>query len=321
MQAMKEINFLPALRSSLVHTLAWFDIFDYPPTAEELYKYLWKTDLNIPYPVFLQILDYFEEHGEIRREHAFYMFPDRSGLAKKRNDAIWLVEEKMNIAKKAIKKIHWIPFVEAVFVCNTVAFGWPKKESDVDVFVVVKKGRLWLTRFLVTTRLSFANLRRNKKQVSDKICLSFYVTDDNLDLSEICMDSEDVYLVYWLNFLIPVYDPKYVRVDLRKHNRWVEQFTVRFLLSKTLKRYAVRHTFASRKLKRFFEIVWSGMYGSLLETQAKKLQKLKMKKNKNSLQDKHDTRVVITDSMLKFHENDRRALFKKMWRERVATHI
>lgn len=318
---MKEINFLPVLRTSLIHTLAWFDIFDYAPTAEELYKYLWKMELNLPYPVFLQVLDYFEEKGLVRREHAFYMFADRSGLAQKRNDALWFVEEKMKIAKRAVKKIHWIPFVEAVFLCNTVAFGWPKKESDVDVFIVVKQGRLWLTRFLVTARLSFAKLRRNRKHISDKICLSFYTTDDNLDLSRICIDKEDVYLVYWLNFLIPLYDPKQLRVDLQKNNKWVQSFVSGFYIAKTLPHYAIQNSRISYIIKRFFEIVWFEMYGSLLETQAKKLQKLKMKKNKNSLQDKKDTRVVISDSMLKFHENDRRALFKKMWLERVNTHL
>ena len=41
-----------------------------------------------------------------------------------------------------------------------------------------------------------------------------------------------------------------------------------------------------------------------------------MDKNVGSLQYKDDSRVIINDNMLKFHENDRRIYFKKRWIDR-----
>jgi hypothetical protein len=46
------------------------------------------------------------------------------------------------------------------------------------------------------------------------------------------------------------------------------------------------------------------------------MQLAKMKMNLHSLQNEADTRVVISDEMLKFHENDRREEYRDKWLEK-----
>ena len=68
--------------------------------------------------------------------------------------------------------------------------------------------------------------------------------------------------------------------------------------------------------KKILEKVWGAKYGDLIEAQAKGAQLAKMKMNYNSAQNIPDTRVIVSDSMLKFHENDRREEYREKWLEK-----
>ncbi len=310
-------------RQSILKTLAYFDIFDYPLTKEELYRWLWSTgsaDFKLDYTDFVgKLSKLVEREFLVGDKDGFYFLKGRKNTIAKRQSIIPILENKMKIAKRAAKKMRWIPFVRAVFVCNTVASGGVSEDSDIDVFVVIREKRIWLTRLLATLTLSLYRLRRNRKVSKDKICLSFYVTDDHLDIENVAISGEDIYLVYWLGQLVPIYDPENVLGDIQKANQWAKKFVPNifqdFLLSSRLR---VENNKFQIGLRRFFEKAWAGGYGNLLESQAKEMQKRKMSRNYDSVKDAPDSRVVISDSMLKFHENDRREFFRRKWKQIVG---
>lgn len=316
------------LQKPILQTLAFWDIFDYPLTKEELYRGFYSTDCtgtNFAFSLFIESLSQFADAGSIGYKDGFYFLLGREEIVAKRQLKVKLIEEKIKIAKRGIKKMAWVPFLRAVFVCNTVGMGITEEDSDVDVFIIVKKGRLWLSRFLVTSVLSLFNLRRTKNKIKNKICLSFYVTDDNLNLESVALKSDssakasavDIYLIYWLNNLIPIYDPNNLHERIMKANQWVKKY-----LPNGLQSYAVDGAWGikletiSKFAKKFFEKVWNSNYGEMLENQAKSFQKAKMKSNYSSVQNEPDTRVIVSDSMLKFHEKDRREEYKKLWLEK-----
>ena len=328
------------LSQSIGQTLAFFDMFDHPLTKEELYRWLWRDlritdvksrgdhvpfrdnpDLRIDYNEFLSQLEHLEQLQQFERLNGFYFLKGRKGIVEERQRRVRLVEEKMEIARRGIKKLRWIPFVRSVFVCNTLAGGYVKEDSDIDVFVVVQKGRLWLSRLFVTFFLSVTGLRRNKRQIKNKICLSFYVSDDHLDLKDIAIDEPDIYLMYWLVQLVSVYDPDNILADVQKANAWVKKYLLsEFQPYEILPREKVADSRLSRGFKRVFEIMWTGAYGNFLEAQAKAVQRARMKLTRGSVRDEPDTRVVISDSMLKFHENDRREEYRERWRSLITDH-
>lgn len=303
--------------NSIIKTLAYFDIFNTPLTKEEIFRWCWEEKIT-NYISFLKNLNDLTEKNIIGHKNGYYFLPNRENNIYSRQKTTPIVEKKMKIAMKATKKINWVPFIEAVFVCNTVAGAGVKKESDIDVFIVIKKGRLWIARLLTTITLSLFGLKRTKKNIIDKICLSFYATDDALDLSKIKIDGDDIYLVYWLDNLIPIYDPKHIQAKIKDENSWAKSFLPNSQVNyEALPRWTVKDTGIPKYIKLFFEKSWEKSLGDMVETQAKGIQKTKMKLNLMSAQSKENTDVVITDSMLKFHENDRRDEYKQTWHSKV----
>ena len=298
---------------NILKTLAYFDIFNTPLTREELSHWLWEEKVN-DYTDFARRLNNLEKEKKIAKKYGFYFFPGREEIINTSQRAVSIVEEKMQIAVRAGKKIRWIPFVEAIFVCNTVAGGGVKKESDIDVFIIIKNGRLWLSRLLTTIALSIFSLRRNKKRIANKICLSFYATNDGLDFSKIKIADPDIYLIYWLENLIPVYDPNNALKKIKYKNQWAKKYLPNADSNyQTLYRWTVTDSKLSKAVRSFFEKIWQEGYGDLLENQAKKIQQTKIKLNFSNPNKENKLGVIINDHMLKFHENDRREQFQNEW--------
>ncbi len=304
------------IEQSIIATLAYFDLFDIPLTREELYRWLWKPPANYVYEDFLDVVEH-STHWQTK--DGFVFLTNRGEITQVRDRAVLIVEHKMKRAKHAVKILRFVPFVRAVFVCNTIASGSPEIDSDIDLFIVIKRGRLWLTRFFVTSVLSFVGMRRTRTHVRDRICLSFYITDAHERLYDVCIPGDDIYMAYWLDQLIPVFDPEDVLTDIQQANPWVKQLVPNVFQPYTaLSRWRVNPSRLSRLIQRIGHAWWGTWYGNFLEGQAKGFQQQKMKRNTKSKQGQTDTDVVISDTMLKFHENDRRKHFREQWKERIA---
>jgi predicted nucleotidyltransferase len=298
------------LKKNIIRTLCYFDIFDHPLTVEELHRYLFSSS-KIESDDFLEAVN----RIGVSNKFGYYFLDGREQLVEIRRARARHVDKKLNIAKKAARVIKYVPFVRAVFVCNNVAFDMADEDSDIDVLIIIKSGRLWIGRLLVTALLSILGLRRTKNNITNKICLSFYLSDKNLNLKDVSLKGEDIYMIYWVTQIFPVYDPDDLASSMRAANRWIENFVVN-LSDADFYGENIKDNFVSRAIKKFFHIAWGGVYGDIIEKQAKETQLVKMRANKHSVQNHNDTRVVINDNMLKFHENDRRELFKAKWFEK-----
>lgn len=303
--------------ASVVKTIAYFDIFDHPLTRQELYRFLWQAERGEAFEPFLRKLDVLITENMLEERHGYLFSPGREHIVETRERRVWYVEQKMRIAQRAAKKFRWVPFCRAMFVCNQIEVG-VTKESDIDVFVVVRAGRIWITRLLVTIVATLFGFRRSGAHVANHICLSFYCADDALDFDAIRIETlPDVYQAYWIDQLIPVYDPERVHADIQAQNVWQRELLPnRREHARLIDRWAVRDSRVSKAMKRFFEIAWSGAYGNMLEAQARKMQQQKMKRNVSSKLHENNTDVIVSDRMLKFHENDRRRQFQHTWNQR-----
>jgi hypothetical protein len=293
------------IEQSIVKTIVFFDMFDYPLTAVEVFKWLDGTASSLKQiDLLLSSSEYIKER--VTSSNGFYFLSGRDEIVSTRLDRFLTGHNKFKIINRGIRLIKSLPFVRFIGLANSIGSNNIRQGSDIDLLVVTKSGRLYLTRFLVTAILNLFRLRRHDGRIIDRLCLSFYITDDNLNLSKIKSATSDHYLSYWLANLTPVYDRHCYSKILSSNHQLLSRFKNFSQLG--FGRVIVDGWF-NRLVYQTSEFFLEGWFGSGLEWIFSKIQILKMSYNNKSLARCDDTRVVINNKMLKFHENDRRQYY------------
>lgn len=127
------------------------------------------------------------------------------------------VLRKIELCKRNIDKFKIFNWVQFIGISGSVAAGFAKDEDDIDIFVVVKNGTLWLYRGLIVFKNIFHNKIRAKrhKNVKDKLCLNLISEERGLNFES------DIFNFHELMFLIPVYNEKYLKF-IYSQNLWLE---------------------------------------------------------------------------------------------------
>lgn len=297
----------------MLRTLVFFDLFDHPLTRYELYAWMqrsasWRTGCS--WDAFCAELSELERAERVRVVDGVVVLAGREQLVETRRGRQAVIARNMRRAIRAARLLRWVPFVEMVAVCNRLSVGHPHEESDIDVFIIIRDGRLWFGRLLVTAVLQLFGLRRHGNHVAGRVCLSFYLTPQAAALDAIALhDYDDVYLRYWTAHLIPLFARRGVMEDFWRANTWAH---------KALHQASQPIPFLSRRVPVFVWVVeWllNGWIGNLCEYASRAIQLERM----GPLAVGRDTAVVISDTMLKFHENDRRQWYAEQWTARLRT--
>lgn len=126
--------------------------------------------------------------------------------------------EKIKICKNNISKLKILNWIQFVGISGSVAAGFAKEEDDIDVFIVVKNGTMWIYRGIVVFLNLFHNKIRAKrhKNVRNKLCLNLICEERGLQFEE------DLFNFHELMFLIPIYNEKYLNF-IYSENDWLEK--------------------------------------------------------------------------------------------------
>jgi hypothetical protein len=178
--------------------------------------------------------------------------------------------------------------------------------------VITEKNRLWISRFFCILIIKLLRLRPKENNVKDKICLSYWISDESLNLKNSMLSENDKYFVYWLAGLVPIFDKGDCYNNFIKENSWID-----FFLPNWEKGEINYRRNAGKGFSFFYRDVFDLFFGGL-EKKARKLSikimppALKIKMNK-------DKRVIINNNIAKLHSEDRREIyfdkFKKNFQE------
>ncbi len=221
------------------------------------------------------------------------------------------------IEKKLWKKVdryipllRHVPFLRYVSVCNNLSFSNTESGSDIDLFIIAKKNRLFIVRTIVTFLLQILGVRRHGNRIKSRFCLSFFVDDSHLDLANIAI-SNDIYLAFWFRYQVPVLDDA-VSVDLISANEWIKDY------------FDDEFTFKQDRLfknkswiKSSWEFALKGFTGDFIEKTLRNWQIKRSKKKLTLLEDKSG--IIISENILKFHNKDRRREYRNKWFKRYKT--
>jgi len=284
------------LERSILRTVAYFSLFEYPLTMFETWK--WLAEPSVAYKLedvrsALQTSTWLA--ARLEQHDGFVMQKGKGDMVATRHTRFLDASRKFHRLHRIGRYLACLPMVRAVAACNTLAWNNTKPESDIDLFIVTVPGTLWLTRLLTVAPFALLGMRP-KANAHDPVCFSFFASSDAMAMRGLCLDARDLYLGQWTRSLVPVID----RGDFSRvaeGNGWVERLFPNSYAVKTAtpRRVSFRQTRASRLLR-------------LFESFPRLMQKSRLPKEIQAMANR-DTRVIVNDRMLKFHPNDRRREF------------
>ncbi len=297
---------------AILRTVAYFDIFNYPLTAWEVWKWLLggTPTVQVAYPEVVEALQSSTVLQEKLDHHqGFYFLRGRAENVQLRQERYRLALTKLERAQRFAQTLARLPYVRAVFACNSLGLANARSESDIDFFILVKRGHVWAVRLLAAGWAKLRKLRPRPANRQDTFCLSFFLADDALNLHTLRLPA-DPYLTMWLATLVPLYDPANLRAQVWSENAWVQAALP----------HAQPRDLSAMRSASAWRATWAAPLVGLawFERLAEKIQQRVLAPNLRTLANQ-DSRVVMNDTMLKFHDNDRRAEYARMFQERLAT--
>lgn len=181
--------------------IAFFDLFEYPLTAFEVWRYFdWRISLG-------RVLAELEaSNPEIGQKNGFYFLKGREEIVVTRQKRYNYSNRKLKIARRFIRLFKLWPFIKVIALANTIGAHNLRDGSDIDLFIITTPRRIWLTRLYCAGLAKLLNRRPTAKDKQDKICLSFYISSDHLNLSDLKLTGGDPYFDYWIRNLVLLYN-------------------------------------------------------------------------------------------------------------------
>lgn len=300
---MINVNTSNKLENQILATIAYYDIFDYPLTLIEIFSYMIRRkgaendDKYSPGDV-LEALEKSETlKNAIDVRFGFYFQKGREEIVLKRLERKKIADQKWKKARRIFRLMQVIPFLRGIFISGSLALGNSRKDSDIDLIVVAKSGRIWTVRTLVTILASLLFAKRHGKVTRDMICLNHYITDESLRIP-----FESLYNAQSYVHLVNLYrHPK--DSDLFKkfqhENDWIGKYIGNYKYSELGSSRSIRRSAFLSSMSRLFGSVLSNVFGRLLE---RKLSEFQSRRIKNDpLYKKSGGRITIGDDQLEFH--------------------
>ncbi len=295
-------------RENILATLAYYDVFDFPLKEEEVFRFLVNLKRH-PMSERPRIPDFDEIRTELeglRNENAvnfydgFYYLFGRNHLVPLRLRREKMAKKKWRKTCRAVWWLKFLPYIRAVFASGSLAMNNADELGDLDILIVVKRGRIWLSRLLISGLMSLIGMRRkyNQKIAPDKICLNHYITDKSLLIPYKSIYAAQTYINLKSVFIS---EPGII-AEFYRTNSWLGDYVLNFEAEKLASEkigLAARHNFLTKTESKAGELILNTKLGNWLDNRARRWQINRIEKHRK--QDPPGGRVVYNDEQLEFH--------------------
>jgi predicted nucleotidyltransferase len=180
------------VKTAILSTLAYFDMFHYPLKEQEIYFFMPQTCLPEAFHKSL--------HELIRTRKLFvregmYTLSDDTSPVKKRLKGNERAARMLITARKIGAFLYLFPFVRSVSISGSLSKHYADVDSDIDLFIITASNRLWIARTLLhlVKKLSFLF------GLQDWFCMNYFIDESNLLIPE-----KNLYTAIEVVTLIPV---------------------------------------------------------------------------------------------------------------------
>lgn len=284
--------------------------------SNKKFQFMWNSrklvdTLNIQqYLFFYKIMGY-----PVPKQTGYFLEGKKQKLSTPSNDFSRdqknpLMEEYLQIIENYENIYKSIPFIEEIYLCNSISFNALHPESDIDLFIITQPNRIWTTKFRAMIFFFFKKGKRTLKKKKRRFCLSFFITSDEQNLYKISLKSMDIYLSYRIQHLVLLYkDNEKKEGEIFKRNKRIQGILPNYPQQQSI--YLGNKVFTGRnKFKTTVEKLSKGIIGDGIEYFLKWLQliSIHIKKARDPERNKD---VITTNTMLKFHQDIREKISLK----------
>ena len=210
------------LRQSIIRTLAYYDIFSYPLTAEEIYQNLSNNHTSLE--EIRQELENLTSNKLIFHKENFFQLKDDDNYIQRRIKGNQLADKRLKTARKISGFISRFPFIRGILLSGSISKGFMEEDSDIDYFVITHPNRVWFSRLMLMLfkKLFLLNSKKN-------FCINYFVDSENLEIEE-----KNIFTATEIVTLLPTFGTN-IYNEFYEKNFWVRQFYPNFPKRETIK--------------------------------------------------------------------------------------
>ena len=201
---------LSAGQQSVVRTLLYYHIFDYPMSAEEVRRFS-----SHPWHDLAEIenaLGDLVERSLIGADRGFFYVGEHSHVDELVADRA-RARSALQLATRWSRYIARFPYVRGVAVSGTLSKGVMKEGDDLDYLVFTEPNRVWLCRLLLMGFKKIFLLNSHHR-----FCINYLLAADRLEIPD-----HDVFTATEIASLLPTVNPS-IHDRFLKANSWVEEY-------------------------------------------------------------------------------------------------
>ena len=242
------------LERAILLAVAYADVFDQPVTAREIHRYLPGRRATSR-----AVMDVLEGDRLVPRRLSrvgrYFTLPGRESLVEVRSRRERIASGYWQRAERVGRAISRLPFVRMVAVTGSLAADNTDTNSDIDFLIVIRPGRLWITRLMVVA------VSRLESRRGPRICPNYILSERVLALRE-----RTLYTARELAQMVPLSGAALYR-RMREANAWAAARlpNAQGAPPRARLRQPMKRARAARALKRLGEGLLGGRVGAWLE--------------------------------------------------------
>ncbi|HXB43427.1 MAG TPA: nucleotidyltransferase domain-containing protein [Puia sp.] len=257
--------------NSILKVLAYFSLFSYPVTKEELQLFF---DREINIVELTQSLAKLKSSKLIFQHGNFYSISDNPDLYDRRIKGNAHAATLLRTAYRISKFLFRFPFVRAVCISGSLSKNFADENADIDFFIITKRGRLWIARTMMHLykKMTFIAGRQHC------YCMNYYIDEEALIIEE-----KNEFTATEMITLLPACGSLKM-IDFFNSNDWVTKFYPSYAHKNFNSITAAKDSRIKNKLEKLFNnksADWIDDYLMRVTKRRWKLKEDKMKLNQN----------------------------------------
>ena len=242
-----------AVKSSVLRSLIYYDIFNYPLTANELIKFSSVKLHDIQ--SINNALDDLTQHLLIFKFGEYYSLKNDPSQIERRKNGNSAATDILPKALKRSKFIYKFPFVRSVNISGSLSKNYFDESTDFDFFIIAEKNRIWLCRLLLTLykKIFLFNSRKY-------FCINYYI-----DTTDLLIPDKNLFSATEI-ITLKNQTGEVLYKDFMETNTWVQEYFPNYFPD-----YLFMEEKKMPRLKKFLEKIFSGKFGNYFDDLAFKI--------------------------------------------------